>query len=240
MPARSNTARRDLRNVLERASARETAMRVAWARSALSFSRPWASRRSPTSRRSDRSSPRGGGVRRGRDRTQRGTLPRPGAEQAMIEAIDAAKARGRHARRRVHDSRARRPGRRRRQPSAGYAARRRACRCADGDADRQGRRGRRGCRRRSDARLARARHVRARRRRGRARIESRRRDRGRHLQRPGHRAARLGQTDPHVDEGAAVRQPAPAAAKLPRRSCAATSASCRPRRLSARRWCGSR
>ncbi len=142
---------RDLRNVLERASARETAMRVGLGAICAQFLEALGIRtRSYVHRIGDVEAPAEltEFVER-RRREQRCSLSRSEAHRSDDRCNRHRKSRRRYARRPIHRARRRRAGRDRQQSPAGYAARRRAGRRAHGDANGEGGRGwarRGGCR----------------------------------------------------------------------------------------------
>ena len=238
----------DIRNVLERASARETAARVAVGRrrtqllaqvGAASSAMCFASgrRRSPIRWRSASTRPRA------IPRRFAAALRRPGGRAAMIAEIDRRARGGRHHGRRLRGHRARRAAGPRQPRAVGSQARRPARAGADVDPGHQGRRHRPRARRGGAAGLAHPRRdPSAVGRRPpqpdgrRAADQQRGRARRRHHQR--RRPARHGlhEADRHADEAAAFGRSRPRWRSARRPSSAATSAPSPPRRSSAKRW----
>ena len=241
----------DMRDVLERASARETAARVAagaLARQLLgAFGIDIASATSPRSaaRRSRRTSAPSPSTRIARHPGRLAAALRRSPRRGGDDRRHRRGAGGRrHAGRRLRGDRARRAARARQPRAVGPQARRPPRAGADVDPRHQGRgigvgavaRRGRGPRSttRSSARGREACHARPWW--PRAADEQRGRPRRRRHQRRGPPRHRLHEADRHADEAAAVGRPAATLDPRPPPSNAATSAPCRRRPSSARRW----
>ena len=231
----------EARPILERASARETAARVALGRVASAFLEQATGARmvSHVVELGGVRAPAGSVPDRRRRRPARrrpGPLPGPGRLEADGRA-DRPGAQGRRHPRRCRRGRGARPAARARLARAlGPTARRAAGRRADGHPGDQGRRGRRRLRARRHARLAGPRRDRQRGRRHPSYVGTVGRHRGRHVHRRG--AARPGrhEADRHRARAPCARSTWPPARRPSPTTSAPTSARCRRRASSPRRW----